>query len=105
MYKRQITVSPIGGWAPIIPLRTKPTMEQIERSYGKDVAEAYFNEGENTKSIGRNKNLSDEQATSIGGLAVSLATTMQAIEESHTGQHYRNRTISVPTAAGEPMRG
>jgi hypothetical protein len=96
---------PKGGWAPIIPLRTKPTMEQIERSYGKDVAEAYFNEGENTASIGRNENLSDEQATSIGGLAVSLATTMQAIEESHTGQHYRNRTISVPTAAGEPMRG
>ena len=100
-----ITVSPTGGWAPIIPMRTKPTMEQMERSYGKKVAEAYFNEGQNTVTFGRIDTRSDEQAISIEGLVAGWAETMQAIEQNHTGQHYRNRTISVPTAAGEPMRG
>ena len=28
-----------------------------------------------------------------------------AREENHTGNHYRNHKIKVPTAAGEPVRG
>ena len=99
------TTMPKGGWAPIVPQKTKVTMEQIERSYGKGIAEAHFNEGEKTVIFGRNANLSDAQANSIEGLAAGWATTMQGIQENHTGQHYRNKTISVPTAAGEPMRG
>ena len=34
----------------------------------------------------------------------TLAIQRRMIAETHTGNHYRNKSVSVPTAAGQPVR-
>ena len=41
--------------------------------------------------------------TGIKGLIERAMDNAQ--EQNHTGNHYRNHKIKVPTAAGEPVRG
>ena len=49
--------------------------------------------------------ITEEENLSAAGLLVQQLQTVQWIEENHTGQHHRNTTISIPTAAGQPVRG
>ena len=44
-----------------------------------------------------------EASTGIEGL--TERALQRAMSENQTGNHYRNHTIKVPTAAGEPVRG
>ena len=95
---------PTDGWAPVVPLRGTATFEQIERAYGSQHAK---NDTENLHSsmyAGRLEQ-TDEQAVSRAGLVQQHNAVVLAIAANHTGQHHRNQTITVPTAAGQPVRG
>lgn len=94
---------PKHGWAPIIVLRTKPTFEQLKKSYGTEVAEQYTNGDVTVRSTG--VTLSDAEAVSAQGRDKAWVHTLQKAAENHTWQHHRNKHVSVPTAAGEPVRG
>ena len=95
---------PKDGWAPIVELRgPPPTYEQICEAYGPEAAERFASQEHDTVVIGPAQ--SDEVARSIDGGLESLMTTLNLIAETHTGHHHRNKTVSVPTAVGQPVRG
>ena len=96
--------NPKDGWAPIFELRGTPSFEQIAEAYGETEAENFF--GGNALSVysGRMP-VSDEEACSSQGLLEAVEQTNQLIAENHTGQHHRNKTISINTKSGEPVRG
>lgn len=96
---------PKDGWAPITPLRTMITVEQMEKSYGAEVAERYINKDDFTPVLFTRLIQSDADAISEQGLVEQWADTWHRATENHTGQHHRNKRVSVPTAAGEPVRG
>ena len=96
---------PKDGWAPVIPLKTHPTFEQLERSYGEEATIRFFNCG--SKETYHARQMFDEagDAQTAEGLFMREMLTAGIIAENHTGNHYRNHHINVPTAAGEPVRG
>ena len=53
-------------------------------------------EGYPVSAVGHAFDVSDE---------VGEATLRAATQANHTGNHYRNHSIKVPTAPGEPLRG
>ena len=100
-----LTEWPTDGWAPVIPLRGRPTYEQLERSYGAVHATTYIENLHETVAHGRIEGMTDEEAVTAEGLIVQQLIMIQSIGETHTGHHHRNTPISVPTAAGQPVRG
>ena len=102
--QQAINSHPAGGWAPIVPLREQPAYEQILEAYGEKAAEDCRTGNIRESPTGR-LDMSDEEARSEMGLVVGHHVVVNAIAESHTGQHHRNKTLAVPTAAGEPVRG
>lgn len=102
--QRALWAFPKDGWAPIVELRgPSPTYEQACEAYGPEMAECFASGDHHVLTMGPNQ--SDEVARSVDGLRESLEITQNFIAESHTGHHHRNKTISVPAAAGEPVRG
>ena len=100
------TVWPKDGWAPIIPLRGQATFEQIERCYGARMAQDYVdNTLAGTVLFGRLDGMTEEEALTPEGWAIATLAATQTIVENHTGAHYRNHSVSVPVAAGQPVRG
>ena len=95
---------PVGGWAPIVPLREQPTYEQVLEAYGEKAAEDYRT-GNTTEAATGRLDMSDEEARSEFGLFMGHHVGVTAIAENHTGHHHRNKTVAVPTAVGEPVRG
>jgi hypothetical protein len=100
-----VTEFPKDGWAPVIPLRGCATFQQLERAYGAEHAQTYIDGLHGTHIMGRIEELTEEENLSATGLLVQQLQAVQLIAESHTGQHHRNTTISIPTAAGQPVRG
>jgi hypothetical protein len=96
---------PADGWAPIVPLRGRATYDQILDAYGKEAAEAFTTCTFEEVGVNRLAHLSDEQAVSLDGYLLGAGFNARAVAENHTGKHHRNKTVSVPTAAGEPVRG
>ena len=95
---------PKDGWAPIIELRGTATFEQIAEAYGVAEAQNFFGGDALSCYMGRMP-VSDEAARSAQGLLAAVAETTQLVAENHTGQHHRNRTVSINTKSGEPVRG
>ena len=99
---------PASGWAPVIKAGEAPTQSQLVDAYGSevmDLRDAVFGGSE------RFKYRESPTTTPIlelikGGASPdeTLAVQRRMIAESHTGNHYRNKAISVPTAAGQPVR-
>ena len=98
-------VWPKDGWAPVIPLKTHPTFEQLERAYGTEAARRSLACG--GKEAYHAREMFDEagDAETEEGLLRRDMLTAAIIAENLTGNHYRNHHMSVPTPAGEPVRG
>jgi hypothetical protein len=100
---------PASGWAPVIKAGEHPTRSQLVDTYGSEVLElrdAIFGGSETfayiqSPTTRRILDLLQQGASSD----VTLAEGRQMIAENHTGNHYRNKTVTVPTAAGQPVRG
>ena len=95
---------PTDGWAPVVPLRGTATFEQIERAYGSRHAREVTENRHDTICAGRLEQ-TDEEAVSRAGLVQQHNATVLAIAANQTGHHHRNHAITVPTAAGQPVRG
>jgi hypothetical protein len=91
-------------WMPIIPMGGEPTAEQVLRIYGVEAAEAQLEGGVPQSFIGGVPLLPQDFATERGMLATHAAV-QDDIDANYTGNHYRNKTVRVPTKVGQPVRG
>ena len=99
------SIPPIDGWAPIIATGTYPTEEQLLASYGHVLP----------KGVPELRVVTNETAAlrtaledcNLEGLALEIFRANlihEIIQENLTGNHHRNHKITVPTAAGQPVR-
>jgi len=102
---------PESGWAPVIAHDRIIHRIQLLDSYGEDVVAKV--EAKCGHSIGddpvRQCNYHPRyqgvvEAASRGGVDASNDAIRRMMAENHTGNHYRNKTIAVPTSPGQPVR-
>ena len=101
---------PQSGWAPVVAVDGMVHRHQLVDSYGEDtIASIEAARGE-TFEEERAEGLIDPQYQHVaeaafqGGVAAADDALRRTMAENHTGNHYRNRTIAVPTSAGRPVR-
>ena len=90
------------GWYPMVPSNTHPTYEQMAQSYGHEQA-LEFGRGGEVFFVGEEDQVGDDETAE--GLRVQMSHTRERIQQNHTGNHYRNKKLRIPTAPGEPVRG
>ena len=102
---------PQSGWAPVIAHDGIVHRIQLVDSYGEDViAEIEAARGESIGDDPAKRCQFDSkyqrvvEAASQGGVAASDDAVRRMMAENHTGNHYRNKTIAVPTSPGQPVR-
>ena len=100
---------PKDGWAPVMPLKGKPEFEQIERAYGTEAATVFFTkwDAEDPNVLVLHREIFDAagDAETVEGRNARQMVATQIIMDSHTGNHYRNKHLNIPTSAGQPVRG
>ena len=102
---------PESGWAPVIAHDGIIHRIQVVDSYGEDVvAEVEATYGESIGDDPAKRCQFDPkyqrvlEASFQGGVAASDDAVRRMMAENHTGNHYRNKTIAVPTSPGQPVR-
>ena len=100
------TIFPDDGWVPIHAEDKPSTKKQIQAAYG-DLAEIYNPDLRVTSEMTRNvMNLIHSFGLEGEELEVFKERCFDGlINLNHTGNHYRNQKCSIPTAAGQPVRG
>jgi hypothetical protein len=100
------TIFPDDGWVPIHPEDKAANKEQIRAAYG-DLAEICNPE---LRVSSKWTQTVMDMIHSFGLEGEELEVFKEKCFEKfiklhHTGNHHRNHTIAVPTAAGQPLRG
>ena len=102
-------VYPASGWAPMYSEDSFPTEVQIRASYGNkfcDETVVITSDPIRTQTDSEREQILE--ASGLEGEERELLKQLllkAAIERNHTGLHHRNHRTTVPTPAGQPMRG
>jgi hypothetical protein len=102
-------VLPYTGWAPIVPTGGQATRDQVIHCYGLSMMqaiEAQFNQ--DPESLSRMSYPQFDrvaQAEARGGSEARNEELRRMMAENHTGKHHRNKSITIPTRPGQPVRG
>ena len=98
---------PVSGWAPVNAIGEVLSRQQFIDTYGLEDVQRI--ESINRCPIDQSPYHVDHphirEARLRGDLMDVNNAVWPLIEQNHTGNHYRNKTIAIPTAAGEPVRG
>ena len=101
---------PESGWAPVVAIDGVVSRGQLVDSYGEDViARIESDRGERFEAelarglIDPQYQHAAEEAFQ-GGIVAADNALRRTMAENHTGNHYRNKAIGVPTSAGQPVR-
>jgi len=95
-------ILPTSGWAPIAPIGGDLTRQQLIDTYGLDFVE---NMERGTQGPHHINNPSAWNAGLTGGVFALNREVQRVIAQNRTGNHYRNKSVAIPTRAGEPVRG
>ena len=100
---------PESGWAPVISHDGIVHRIQLVDSYGEDVVakiEAARGEsiGDPAKRCKFDPKYRHVLEAASRGVDASNDAIRRMMVENSTGNHYRNKTISVPTSPGQPVR-
>jgi hypothetical protein len=100
------TIFPDDGWVPIHAEDKAATKAQIQAAYG-DLANKCNPEcritsewAQNVMDLIHSFGLEGEELEVFKGKCFEILMDMH-----YTGKHYRNHRCSIPTAAGQPVRG
>ena len=98
---------PMDGWAPVCAVGSMPTEAQIQASYGHVFTERGIPEVvvESKETAELREALAECGLTGLEFELLKAEIIRQMHDANHTGNHRRNRTLAVPTAAGQPVRG
>ena len=101
---------PPSGWAPVIASGSSPTMKQVTDAYGEEVVKAMEEyvggkiDAFSSRSTPNHQRVQDA-CLLMGSFEGFNSEMYSMIKEHETGNHYRNKSLNVPTRPGQPVRG